>query len=792
MSSSGEKMLFHHYVNYVASIMMPFEHPWNPWKRHYPVVSLQYSESGEKALYHAILAHAAFNFANLGHDRQKMMQLAASNYNASIQYVNDSIQASGRDFDSTLAAIMTLMMAEVYSGNSSKWKHHLQGAWAFLLGSNCKEPWNESELVCFSTQSLLIVKIIGATCMTDSQTPTLMLPPSNESTSITVAKHMEAGRAVSSSLHSDLAFAALISSTPQFGFTIGAQRLILECISTITTVSQQMRSDGSPRAHITADRTVSQVLACLDFLQAGILDSSGGLEPSSEVNAPAPKLKFEELARYQLNAFIYATYIYLYRALLDVPPKRVAAYVSLIFDNITAFSAQSSGNFSLWPAFIAAVEAYTVRDLESSCRWLEQSTHFGLGNRLAVRSIVEEVWQRRDALCVESGIDPGLAAVDWRDVARDLGGKLVHTTIGCGEQGFPSAQPYLSHTPGELGASSEGHLRLTAVRSLASAHRHKNINLKCSRKICKALSSLSPALHVINLLSINTMAELVGVVSSAITFATFAVQVSKSVQTLKGYWDSIRDAPDDLKWLLREVEILGCIIADVDKDLSQGSVPLGLRDSQHVTQSLHLCEEAVECLESLCKDLLQGIGSSSRMRRSYQAARIILHERRTEKHISKLHSVVRLLMLSQQCYISLFFDFLRVGGDIHQIVDGKTLLIAFLEGYLASLLSLSESNQALWLGQEICHAGIRAWLKDMRTAGLDLEGLGAHEWRIWKSGKVQREFNGGFHRVTGIFYGPYPEDWYIWLLEPSDSFVGEFWALVERSAETMPGEWPSE
>ncbi|KAJ5946383.1 hypothetical protein N7454_003222 [Penicillium verhagenii] len=24
---------------------------------------------------------------------------------------------------------------------------------------------------------------------------------------------------------------------------------------------------------------------------------------------------------------------------------------------------------------------------------------------------------------------------------------LVHTTIGCGKQGFPSAQPYLSHTP---------------------------------------------------------------------------------------------------------------------------------------------------------------------------------------------------------------------------------------------------------------------------------------------------------------------------------------------------------
>ena len=25
----------------------------------------------------------------------------------------------------------------------------------------------------------------------------------------------------------------------------------------------------------------------------------------------------------------------------------------------------------------------------------------------------------------------------------------VHTTIGCGKQGFPSAQPYLSHTPAD-------------------------------------------------------------------------------------------------------------------------------------------------------------------------------------------------------------------------------------------------------------------------------------------------------------------------------------------------------
>lgn len=141
---------------------------------------------------------------------------------------------------------------------------------------------------------------------------------------------------------------------------------------------------------------------------------------------------------------------------------------------------------------------------------------------------------------------------------------------------------------------------------------------------------------------------------------------------------------------------------------------------------------------------------------------------------------------------SLFFDFLRVGVDVHQIVDGKTLFISFLDGYLASQVSLSQFNQVPWLGLEDFHVGIRAWLKDMRAAGLDLETLGGNEWRIWKSGNVQREFNGGLHRVTGMAYGPSPEDWYIWLSEPSDSFVGDFWALVARPAETMPGEWPGE
>lgn len=146
------------------------------------------------------------------------------------------------------------------------------------------------------------------------------------------------------------------------------------------------------------------------------------------------------------------------------------------------------------------------------------------------------------------------------------------------------------------------------------------------------------------------MAELVGVVSSAITFAALAVQVGKCVRTLKDFRDSMRDAPDDLKDLVREIEVFGSIMADIDADLSRNPVALAMISSQHGSQSLQFCKDAVETLDVLCKELLQDLGSSNRLRRSYQAAKIVLRQRKIEKHISKLHNVVRLLMLSQQCY----------------------------------------------------------------------------------------------------------------------------------------------
>jgi hypothetical protein len=61
------------------------------------------------------------------------------------------------------------------------------------------------------------------------------------------------------------------------------------------------------------------------------------------------------------------------------------------------------------------------------------------------------------------------------------------------------------------------------------------------------------------------------------------------------------------------VEILGFIMADIDADLSRRSLPLGSIDSQHASQSLWFCKEAIEDLKALYRDLLWLIQPSAQV-----------------------------------------------------------------------------------------------------------------------------------------------------------------------------------
>lgn len=244
------------------------------------------------------------------------------------------------------------------------------------------------DLACISIQSLNIIRIVAET--TDwkhkatfaTEDPKLDTPGTNTNTR------------------------GLISSVldlPEFGFTIGAPGKLLGIIARIT---EWRRDTETGSLETDVSDVMEDILSRLNVIRAGA-HANPSSDRSSEVTL-------------QAKAFLAATYIYLYRTLLDVPPKSVRKYAVETLECVSAFFSNSSGNFSIWPAFIAAAEAYTEEDMAAVRSWLGCATAFGIGSRAAVKRVLEEVWARREHVSKISGMDPEMVIIDWRAVMHEL------------------------------------------------------------------------------------------------------------------------------------------------------------------------------------------------------------------------------------------------------------------------------------------------------------------------------------------------------------------------------------
>jgi hypothetical protein len=137
----------------------------------------------------------------------------------------------------------------------------------------------------------------------------------------------------------------------------------------------------------------------------------------------------------------------------------------------------------------------------------------------------------------------------------------------------------------------------------------------------------------------------------------------------------------------------------------------------------------------------------------------------------------------------IFREMLENGLYIHQTINGLTLLHAFLEGCFQS------SKPLEGLLTQKCNEALRALLQDLQEdANVDLKEFGEKEELIMKEKGCHIDFETFGRsrrfviRLIGFSHGPSPEDWFMWISEPSDEFVGDFWAMIDRRME-MPGGW---
>jgi hypothetical protein len=114
------------------------------------------------------------------------------------------------------------------------------------------------------------------------------------------------------------------------------------------------------------------------------------------------------------------------------------------------------------------------------------------------------------------------------------------------------------------------------------------------------------------------MAEVLGVVASGMSVMSLGFQVADSIKKLKDFCDFVKDAPEEIRLTLDEIEAMALVLRDIDESVqAQNSLPPATKNA--VARSICLCRTCAATLQSLVTELQNGLAKQKR-RASFKVA----------------------------------------------------------------------------------------------------------------------------------------------------------------------------
>ncbi|KAK3346549.1 hypothetical protein B0T25DRAFT_552263 [Lasiosphaeria hispida] len=165
------------------------------------------------------------------------------------------------------------------------------------------------------------------------------------------------------------------------------------------------------------------------------------------------------------------------------------------------------------------------------------------------------------------------------------------------------------------------------------------------------------------------MAEAIGLVSGALTLAHTLGELGSVVIRLKALWGEIERAPQRVRSLVEEMQILSHLLSDIDSQLNNTVSPDDVWDSGYTAYATRYCRQVFDTLSSLGADLHHEIDSLSRLTRKLGAVRVVLKEGIIRSLERQLRSACGLLQICLQCYS------IALGRVSHDKIDGIFTLL---------------------------------------------------------------------------------------------------------------------
>ncbi|KPI39048.1 uncharacterized protein AB675_4652 [Cyphellophora attinorum] len=437
--------LLHHYKTHVSQLMMPTSAPsQNPYLCVYLPMALQNpSGDAKESLLMAILAVAAFNKAELKTSEAKRYRTYATNFAERAASILQSFTGASQrqgpgsldeaDRKALLAAVVTMNTVEIFSGGQ-----HGKGYECLLWGKR------------------IISMTGGLECRTHiwleapeslpDVAPNPWLTPTTTRTG--------------DAAHDSDELAATISPSPVGQYTLdvsfGVARKTLECLNKTIDLANQRETHQDPEHKW---RWPDHTHSALRQLESEIFDIIG--DPNALDGEGASNLLAQEGISDYINeevkenhvwSFHYSAALFFRRAICGGSPS-VAAMLGdddstretadrlsgqeLVakaldhLENIDVLSGDAVVANTLWPAFIAAVEAVHTPLRHRALIWFVRAKRHGIGNITKAKALAMEIWRQVDRqswVRAEKNKHNGeLSCVDWRKVMQEKGMYIMLT-----------------------------------------------------------------------------------------------------------------------------------------------------------------------------------------------------------------------------------------------------------------------------------------------------------------------------------------------------------------------------
>lgn len=130
--------------------------------------------------------------------------------------------------------------------------------------------------------------------------------------------------------------------------------------------------------------------------------------------------------------------------------------------------------------------------------------------------------------------------------------------------------------------------------------------------------------------------------ASVIAVGSLAVQLADTAKQLCDFWSSIKDAPENIRAIMTDLELLSSVLAEAALEAQRTSPDASL------TAVLHSCNGKLKSLTMLTDDLEPGFSSKSSRIRKWTAFKFVLKSEKLRRFQEVLESLKSTLVLAQQ------------------------------------------------------------------------------------------------------------------------------------------------